>query len=336
VLRLAAATLVLISHSYALAGHAEPRIGRTTLGVMGVEIFFAISGFLVTSSWLARPRAGAFVFKRALRILPALALTVVLTAFVLGPLVSARPAGTYLGSRAPASYVADNLIAVSTGNAVGDLAYRLPGVFVTNRTSVVNGSLWTLPVEIRAYLLVLLLGLAGLLLRRLWVVVGAGLLLLALPASAAGWSGVGGIVEWRDSHSDPVLLTIFGIAALLYVYRERVPLRPWLAAVALAAWVVGTGVLESSVLVALSVPYLVIYAAYEAPRGLRRLTRPGDVSYGLYLLAFPVAQTILHVTGGDGLAPPALLAITFPVTYLLALLSWRMVEQPALALKPRR
>jgi peptidoglycan/LPS O-acetylase OafA/YrhL len=336
VLRLAAATLVLVSHSYALAGHGEPRLGRTPLGVIGVEVFFAISGFLVTSSWLARPRAGPFALKRALRILPALALTVVLTAFVLGPLVSARPAGTYLGSRAPASYVADNLIAVSTGNAVGDLAYRLPGVFVTNRTSVVNGSLWTLPVEIRAYLLVLLLGLAGLLLRRLWVVVGAGLLLLALPASAAGWSGVGGIVEWRDSHSDPVLLTIFGIAALLYVYRERVPLRPWLAAAALAAWVVGTGVWENSLLVALSVPYLVIYAAYEAPRGLRRLTRPGDVSYGLYLLAFPVAQMILHVAGGDGLAPPALLAITFPVTYLLALMSWRMVEQPALALKPRR
>jgi peptidoglycan/LPS O-acetylase OafA/YrhL len=100
--------------------------------------------------------------------------------------------------------------------------------------------------------------------------------------------------------------------------------------------VVGTGVWENSLLVALSVPYLVIYAAYEAPRGLRRLTRPGDVSYGLYLLAFPVAQMILHVAGGDGLAPPALLAITFPVTYLLALMSWRMVEQPALALKPRR
>jgi peptidoglycan/LPS O-acetylase OafA/YrhL len=336
VLRLGAATLVLVSHSYALTGHGEPRLGRTTLGVMGVEVFFAISGFLVTSSWLARPRAGTFALKRALRILPALALTVVLTAYVLGPLVSARPAGVYLGSSAPASYVADNLIAVSTGGAGGDLAYRLPGVFATNPTSVVNGSLWTLPVEIRAYLLVLLLGVAGLLLRRLWPVVAAGLVLLALPASAAGWSGVGRIVEWRDSHPDPLLLAIFGVAALLCAYRERVPLRPWLAAAALVVCVAGTWALESNLLVALSVPYLVIYAAYEAPRGLRRLTRPGDVSYGLYLLAFPVGQTVLHLAGRDALAPPALLAIAFPVTYLLALLSWRVVERPALSLKPRR
>jgi peptidoglycan/LPS O-acetylase OafA/YrhL len=86
-------------------------------------------------------------------------------------------------------------------------------------------------------------------------------------------------------------------------------------------------------LVALAVPYLVIYLAYEAPRGLLRLTRPGDVSYGLYLLAFPVQQTIVHLAGRGTIAPLALAVIAFPVTYLLALLSWRVVERPALSLK---
>ena len=338
-LRLAAAALVLVSHSYALAGHAEPRLGNTTLGIVGVEIFFAISGFLIAGSWLARPRAGTFVLKRALRILPALALTVALSAFVLGPLVSSLSTGDYLGRSEPPRYVAENLIAVSSADAVGDLAFRLPGVFATNETSVVNGSLWTLPVEIRAYLLVLLLGVTGLLLRRLWLVVAAGLLLLALPASAAGWTGVGRVVEWRDSNPDLLLLAIFGVSALLYLYRERVPLRPWPAVAALATWVLGALVLAdtepvSNLLVALALPYLVIYVAYEAPRRLRALTRPGDVSYGLYLLAFPVGQTILHLAGRDALGPLALLAIAFPVTYLLALLSWRLVERPALALKP--
>ncbi len=339
-LRLAAATLVLVSHSYALAGHAEPRLGRTTYGLIGVEVFFAISGFLVAGSWLGQPRIGAFVRKRALRILPALVLTVVLSAFVLGPLVSSLSTGTYLRSSVPVHYAIDNVLAVSTADLVGDLAYRLPGVFTTNETSVVNGSLWTLPVEIRAYLLILVLGITGLLLRRLWVVVAAGLVLLALPASAAGWTGVGRLVEFRDSHPDPLLLAIFGVGALLYVQRDRVPLRVPLAAAALAAWALATWELEGSqplanVLVALAVPYLVIFAAYEAPRHVRGLTRPGDVSYGVYLLAFPVGQTILHIAGRDALGPLALLAIAFPVTYLLALLSWRLVEQPALSLKRR-
>ncbi len=337
-LRLAAAALVLVSHSFALAGRGEPRLGRTSLGVTGVEIFFAISGFLVAGSWLAQPRAGTFAFKRALRILPALALTVALSAFVLGPLATSLPAGDYLRQSGPARYVGENLLAVGSGDAVGDLAYRLPGVFATNASSVVNGSLWTLPIEIRAYLLVLVLGIAGLLLRRLWLVVTAMLVLLALPDAAAGWAGVGRLVDWRDSHPDPLLLAVFGVAAVLYVYRERVPLRPWLAAAALATWAFATWVLTtagplSNVLVALAVPYLVIYTAYEAPRWLRTLTRPGDVSYGLYLLAFPVQQTILQIAGRDGLGPLALLAIAFPVTYGLALLSWRLVERPALSLK---
>jgi len=79
----------------------------------------------------------------------------------------------------------------------------------------------------------------------------------------------------------------------------------------------------------------VIYVAYRAPRGLRRLTRPGDVSYGVYLLAFPVQQTIVLLAGGGGIGPLALVAISLPVTYLLALLSWRVIERPALSLKRR-
>ena len=58
--------------------------------------------------------------------LPALVLTVVLSAFVLGPLVSVLSTGSYLKSSVPAHYVVDNVLAVSTADAVGDLAFRLP------------------------------------------------------------------------------------------------------------------------------------------------------------------------------------------------------------------
>ena len=74
VLRLGAATLVIVAHSYALTNHAEPlqRFGGPEFGDIAVAVFFAISGFLVTASWVSDPRLRSFVLRRALRILPAL------------------------------------------------------------------------------------------------------------------------------------------------------------------------------------------------------------------------------------------------------------------------
>ena len=317
VLRLGAAAMVLISHSFALTGHREPMLGDTSLGIAGVEIFFAISGFLVTASWVGQPRVRAYLLKRGLRILPALVLTLVLTAFVLGPAVSSLSTSTYLGGSDPLHYVGANVAATVSADAIGDLDYRLPGVFQDNLTDVVNGSLWTLPVEVGAYFLVLAAGLAGLIRRGwLWVLVGVALVVLAGP---------------RSSSLNLLLLTIFGVAALLSTQRERVPLTPWLAVAALALWAVSAWLPFSSALAAIAVPYLVVYLAYGAPRALRRLTRPGDVSYGMYLLAFPVQQTVVLLVGDIG--PVALVAIALPVTYLLALASWRCDARPALALK---
>src|SRR5262249_16085430 len=70
--RFAEATLVLIDHSYPLTGrpgHPGP-FGYETLGGFSVAAFFIISGFLVAASWERAPRVGAFMLKRALRIIP--------------------------------------------------------------------------------------------------------------------------------------------------------------------------------------------------------------------------------------------------------------------------
>jgi peptidoglycan/LPS O-acetylase OafA/YrhL len=85
----------------------------------------------------------------------------------------------------------------------------------------------------------------------------------------------------------------------------------------------------------------VLVAAYRTSPRARSLTRRGDVSYGLYLLAFPVQQTLLAVWGGPHPAPLVLFAVSLPLTYALAYLSWRLVESQALKAKkhlltPRR
>jgi peptidoglycan/LPS O-acetylase OafA/YrhL len=314
-LRLVGAILVLVSHSFVLSGAVEPKLGDSSLGVLGVEIFFAISGFLVTASWLADPRPRAFLAKRGLRILPALIVTVGLSAFLLGPLLSTLSAGSYATASGTLAYFADNTVAVLTGGTVRHVAYALPGVFGGNPTDAVNGSLWTLPVEVRAYAVVLALGLVGILTRWFWPLVAAGLALVLTGTSESN-----------------LLLVIFMVGSLMYLHRERIPLRGSLALLALAGWAAGLWFPHGAAVVAIAAPYLVLFTAYRAPAALRGITRRGDVSYGVYLLAFPVQQTIVHLWG-PGVSAFVVLALSLPITYLLAMLSWRYVERPALRLK---
>ena len=130
------------------------------MGDLGVLLFFGVSGFLITQSWLGEPRLWVYAAKRALRIVPALAIVLVVTAVVVAPIVTTLPTSAYFRSHEPWLYIGDNLLL--------DTDYFLPGVFTTNPYPLtVNGSLWTLPHEAHGYIVVALLGLCGILNRRI-------------------------------------------------------------------------------------------------------------------------------------------------------------------------
>jgi peptidoglycan/LPS O-acetylase OafA/YrhL len=333
VLRLAAAMAVLLSHCYPLTGRDEPvarAIGQT-LGDVGVSVFFAISGFLVARSWTSQPKLRAFVAKRALRLLPALVVAVWLLALVLGPIATTLSPAEYFTTPQTWIYPLRSSLLVT-------FAGRLPDVFTHNPLpNAVDGSLWTLPVEAFAYGVVAVLGLLALIHRRwlLAALVVLGLLAICplldvashLPGGAEN-TAAGGNVE-IVLH----LLTVFLAGAGLFAARERVALSWWAAAALGAVWVVSWK--SSWVLVAASVfiPYAVLVVAYRAPLWLNVLTRPGDVSYGVYVYAFPVQQTLVLVW--TDITPLQMLVIAAPLTYLLGLASWRLIESRALALKPR-
>jgi peptidoglycan/LPS O-acetylase OafA/YrhL len=333
VLRLLAATLVLVSHSFALVGLGEPHLGSSSLGVVGVEIFFAISGFLVVKSWLSQPQLGAFLLKRALRIVPALVVCVVASAYLLGTLVTSQPVADYLLSAEPVRYVVETMLAVGSGGAVGHIPYELPGVFAGNPHGTVNGSLWTLPVEVRAYYVLAGLALLGLLRRWFPLVAAAGLVLCVVMGTGLELPLVGALDERPAAQRETVLLlAIFAAGVLLYVERRRVPLSAPLACAALAAWLGLSFTPLSAAAAVVALPYVVLFAAYRTSPWLGRLTRGGDVSYGLYLFAFPVAQVVVEL-GGSGLSGWGAAGLTFVATYALAFASWKLVEAPALRLK---
>jgi peptidoglycan/LPS O-acetylase OafA/YrhL len=334
VLRLLAASLVLFSHSYALTASTEPfaDVSGWTLGEVGVVMFFAMSGFLIAKSWSDQPRLIPFAVKRALRLLPALFVAVSVTVFVVGPLFTTLPLSTYFTDPTPWVYwVRSSLLITIRGT--------LPGVFETNPfPDAVNGSLWTLPVEACCYGMAALFGLLGLL-RRSRVLAAFGFLLLlgVSPLSPLSNAPAGGTTGGNLSLV-VMLGATFVLGNLAYSLRSRLHLS-WIAlAVITVLWVVtwrGDWTRAAGVL---AIAFAVLVFAFRTPAWLRRLTAPGDVSYGIYVYAFPVQQSVAAIW--PGIHPLVMFAIAFPVTYGLAFLSWRLVERPALALKrvvaPRR
>jgi peptidoglycan/LPS O-acetylase OafA/YrhL len=335
VLRLLAAAIVLVSHSFIVVGHHEPHVGHFTLGGLGVEIFFAISGFLVAKSWFSQPRLGAFALKRGLRIVPALAVTVLVLTFVVGPAVSSQSIGAYFGDTSTYRYPVDNVSAVVTGGAVRDVDHVLPGVFSTQPDTSVDRSLWTLPIEVQAYMALAIIGLLGLLSGALPLMAAGFFALSVAPAGVLDLPGIGSALDFvRGADGESAhLLAIFFVSALMYRHRTRVWLRADLAAVAAIAAVALMGTPVERWVLVVAIPYLSLFFAYRSWGGLRTLTNHADVSYGLYLLAFPVQQMIVHLWGADRPSPLVVALIALPITYLLALASWHGVEKRALRLK---
>jgi peptidoglycan/LPS O-acetylase OafA/YrhL len=131
-------------------------------------------------------------------------------------------------------------------------------------------------------------------------------------------------------------MAVFAGGALFYALRRRVPLHAGLFALAAfasaAAYVLPGGVQDLVLLVA--VPYAMFFLAFGGLTRLRFLTRPGDVSYGIYIYAWPLQQLVVEETGTS--SPLAVMVLAGVATYALALASWRAIEKPALRLKKGR
>lgn len=330
-LRLAGALMVLISHSFALTGRPEPlgSLSGQTLGELGVSLFFSISGFLIAKSWLDDPALVPFIVKRALRLLPALIIAVLLTALVVGPIESTLGPSVFLTRVGVYRYIVENSVLYTVNG-------RLPGVFVHNvYPGAVNGSLWTLPVEAAAYAGVAVLGLLGMLRKRVTPAALSFVVLFALSTpllkvgSVAGQGSIGGNLSLVI-----YLGGVFNAGILLYLMRESIDLRWDLAAGLAIIWIVtfNTAWVQTTAMVA--IPYIVLVLAYRTPRQLAAITRFGDLSYGIYIYAFPVQQ-IASNAWGPGMRPGVMLLVVVVPVFCLAFLSWHLIESPALRLKRR-
>lgn len=318
-LRMLAALMVIYSHQHALMGLFEPAaLPFMTWGGIGVLIFFSISGFLITQSWCNDPRALQYLYKRLLRLWPALFLVTFLSVVVLGPIETNLPLYEYWQSSQTWAYFR---------NLIFSIRHELPGVFSNiPYPKAVNGSLWTIPIEFKWYLIIMLLGLIGFFKRPvgLWVVMG----ILVY------------IVFWKHNgpHESPrqwlAELGIFFMAGCL-IQRYQYYWRPRIFRVSLVLSVVAILFLVFEQIypaVIIILPMVSIIFGTASWVGVNQAGRWGDPSYGLYIYAFPLQQFWVSQLGvGSGFAMLFLISLTSIV--ILAYASWHLVEKHALALK---
>jgi len=321
-LRFLAAFLVILHH--AKPGNLLPIYwltnGREDSGSTAVLIFFAISGFLVTQSFTRTNLAG-FLSARALRIFPALWIAVPFT-IIVSSFASAVPWGRYLTHPQTIRYWVHN-------SFLWDLQYTLPGAFLhVPLARSVNGSLWTLPAELRMYWVCAGLGLLGLYAARpafnalLAALMVAGMIVRPETLPLVGTINV---AQWEFT---------FLIGAAFFLNRNEIRLNIPLA---LALLVASKYVIEDPYMghlyIVPAMAYATLCLGLHPALFFRPFTRFGDYSYGLYIYAFPLQQQMVFYHPQMNWLKR--LALTFPIILGVAVLSWHFIEEPALRLKQR-
>jgi peptidoglycan/LPS O-acetylase OafA/YrhL len=331
-IRFVAATAVLVSHGYALSTgdpRTEPlrQLLGVSLGDIAVAVFFATSGFLVAGSLLAKQNAVGFFVSRALRIYPGLIVAIVLTVVVFGCFYSELGAAEFFTHRATWRYVITNTL------MLGRESYVLPGVFAhLPLANAVNGSLWSLPVEIRMYM-VLGAGWIACTLASKAPVASFKAFCVAVAALAMAVD-LGFLAAHRSSYEayqSPLfadLLAAFFSGAVLRVFQHRVPASRAIFGTVVAVLLTAAATTGFLVAYKLALAYVVLYLAL-VPRGpLLAFNRLGDYSYGMYIYAFAVQQMVVHAV--PGITPLRLIVFSFVPTVWLAFASWHLVEKRAL------
>ena len=327
-LRGLAVLLVILQHAKAgfLAG-----------GWLGVDVFFVISGYLITGM-LAREAAqggirfGAFYFRRARRLLPAAYVTFAVTAVLAWLLLDAAEWHDFTAQLAGAVTFTANVVLLGQTGYFAHAAELKPLLHV-----------WSLAVEEQYYLL--LPALMALLPRRSWVPVQA--LLLAGSVALCLW--------WESARPDaafyllPARMWELGIGSLLAL----VPAGAFMQAAARRLFLPACAALLLVPLMWLPMPRVAAIAVVCLATAiviLRRhpalddrpipnaFARVGDASYSLYLVHWPIFAFLHNAYAGDpsfGTPSTTVLGACVAASLVLGFALHRWVEQPMRHAQPR-
>lgn len=322
-IRLFLASMVIVGHSAILNGATNYWIDPisyffpfTASGPWAVNIFFFISGLVVTNSLLSNRKPLQFITGRFFRIMPAFVFVVLISAFVIGPIVSIIPAKQYFANRVTYTYVTDNLLF--------QVYYNLPGVFMNNSyPKAINGSLWTLAYEMSCYVILLA---TFLVIRNKGKIFYNTILGLIIAESFLPNKF---IFNWLGSNPQINLLpAAFALGSLLAVNADdiKIDIFTVLGVCLIYFFFRTSGYANLFFNIATSVTML-----YISTTSLFNKYRPKyDISFGVYLWGFIVQQTFYHYAGKIYTGWHCLISLL--ISIVLAYITHLLIERPGINL----
>lgn len=315
--RLVLASSVIVGHAWPLTG-SQTQPSLEFISGIAVNGFFAASGYLIAGSRV-RVSFLPYLWRRILRIFPGLIVCLLVTAFGFGPLASLIEGVPYRWDSALAFVHRNALLTIHQRGIEGTLSdVPYEGAW--------NGSLWTLIFEFIAYLILGILLSGAWTVRRARIIVPAFFTLVVVVRILA----LGPLDVTTNFYLNGLRLAGYFLAgSALYFFADRIVLRPWHTAAALVIYIGLWQVDAAEMFGQLPLAYLVLSIGAARWDGF---TTKNDISYGVYIYAFPVQQTLVLLdTAKHGVMFNSVL--TFAITWILAWASWRYVEKPSLALK---
>ena len=320
-IRLVASVAVIFSHAFPLTNSGDEPLTelsnfRFSLGGLAVTTFFVISGFLITRSFERSKTSKDYFAARALRIYPALFVVIVLSALILGPIFTTQSWSAYFSDIKTYKYFT-NIFALRIQNS-------LPGVFHLNYfPDFINGSLWSLPVEILCYVLVATIGMFAKGKLKF------GLVLTAIVAVYLYFHP-----DMLNKYQYYVNIFYFFIGGCFYMLRHRIRMNYIAASVMLLLFIGSmkiSAAIPNMLVSGISFTYLLLFIGFIKNSPVQNITKYGDFSYGLYIWAFPIQQILsLHFSHWNAYVH---FFVATVIAFIFAVLSWHLIEKRALAYK---
>jgi len=336
-LHLLAAFFVIYGHQCVFLGAGVPMFFGSSIHALGVKIIFLISGYLIMKSLSAQEGSVKkicleYAVKRIGRLYPELAVCLVVTALVIGPLFTSLGIIDYFvhGRAAVGGYVIKNLFLFCT--------YDLPGMFESNPyPGAVNGSLWTMPVEVFVYvvLLVFFIGMYKFRISKhvygiFTCLVSAAFLakFILCPNARIVFYGT----DWMSALNVMPYMFIGGACYLYPIQKYLNVQRAMFLLLAAGGLMFRTDFVREAVCLALF-PYIVFSLGLADEQRLKLRFLKGEYAYGLYLWGFVVQQCLVQKCYVEHAAVRAedavvMAAISAAIAYVLAGVSYHLVYMP--------